>query len=208
MGSTETNNDSRNYAEYLASAYSSVRRAAKRRLRTIVRPRTNRPYNKVFCVGWLKTGTTSFGHAMRRLGFKHCGWDPVVWEWYQNGEKDRVLKHAEFFESFDDLPWNKHRFLKRLDGTFPNSKYVLLERDPNDWLASLQSFRHRTGKTDVDPENAIEHYAKRNRLIKDYFKKRPGDLLIMEVCEGDGYEKLCPFLNVPTPDESFPHISP
>jgi hypothetical protein len=30
------------------------------------------------------------------------------------------------------------------------------------------------------------------------------NLLIMDICSGDGYEKLCPFLNIPILKETFP----
>jgi hypothetical protein len=29
-------------------------------------------------------------------------------------------------------------------------------------------------------------------------------LLVMDICAGEGWEKLCPFLGVPTPDSAFP----
>ena len=43
--------------------------------------------------------------------------------------------------------------------------------------------------------------------IKEYFKDRPGDLLVMNICEGEGWEKLCPFLGVPIPNEPFPNVN-
>ena len=93
-------------------------------------PSKHGDYNKVFCLGWIKTGTTSFGNAMRRLGFKHCGWNQDAWrEWYAKGEIDKIIKYARYFESFDDLPWSQIDILERLDREFPGSKFVLLERD-------------------------------------------------------------------------------
>jgi hypothetical protein len=29
-------------------------------------------------------------------------------------------------------------------------------------------------------------------------------LLVMDICGGEGWEKLCPFLNQPTPEVAFP----
>jgi Sulfotransferase domain len=37
-----------------------------------------------------------------------------------------------------------------------------------------------------------------------YFENRPGKLLVIDICNGDGYEKLCPFLGLPTINEAFP----
>ena len=40
--------------------------------------------------------------------------------------------------------------------------------------------------------------------VKKYFEERKDDLLILNVTEGDGWEKLCYFLGKEIPDEEFP----
>jgi hypothetical protein len=45
------------------------------------------------------------------------------------------------------------------------------------------------------------------REVCDYFEDRAGDLLIMDICGGDGWEKLCPFLGVPVPSVPFPDLN-
>jgi predicted SAM-dependent methyltransferase len=37
------------------------------------------------------------------------------------------------------------------------------------------------------------------------FEGRPDDLLIFNICGGEGYETLCPFLGLPILGEPFPH---
>jgi hypothetical protein len=39
-----------------------------------------------------------------------------------------------------------------------------------------------------------------------YFEHRPEDLLVLDICGGDGWEKLCPFLNIPLVSSLFPYI--
>jgi len=41
--------------------------------------------------------------------------------------------------------------------------------------------------------------------VMDYFKDRPDDLLIIDICSGEGFEKLAPFLGRPLPAQPFPH---
>jgi len=41
--------------------------------------------------------------------------------------------------------------------------------------------------------------------VKDYFKDRPEDLLIIDVCSGEGFAQLAPFLGAAIPAEPFPH---
>ena len=41
----------------------------------------------------------------------------------------------------------------------------------------------------------------------EYFRERPKDLLVLNVCAGEGWEKLCPFLNKERPDVPFPYLN-
>jgi hypothetical protein len=52
----------------------------------------------------------------------------------------------------------------------------------------------------------IEKYLMHNASIRDYFSNRD-NLLIMNLAEGEGWEKLCSFLGLPIPDKPFPHAN-
>jgi hypothetical protein len=43
-----------------------------------------------------------------------------------------------------------------------------------------------------------------NRAALEYFSGRRGDLLVMNLARGDGWEKLAPFLRFPLPTTPFP----
>ena len=43
--------------------------------------------------------------------------------------------------------------------------------------------------------------------VREYFEGRPEDLLIMDICDGEGWEKLCPFLGLPVPGTPFAHVN-
>ena len=51
----------------------------------------------------------------------------------------------------------------------------------------------------------IQRYEQHNQAVLDYFEHRPDDLLILQLTEGEGWEKLCPFLDKPIPQCIFPH---
>jgi hypothetical protein len=144
---------------------------------------------------------------MKRLGFKHCSWDRDVWrEWYKKGKIAKVLRYAKHFESFDDLPWNKIEILELLDKEFPGSKFVLLERDSESWFESFQKHQIKKGRIPTtDKESCIKKYEEHNEHIRQYFSgEKRKQLLIMNVIKGEGYEKLCPFLELPVLNEPFP----
>ena len=47
-------------------------------------------------------------------------------------------------------------------------------------------------------------YHQHHKSVKDYFKNRPNDILEFNLFEGDGWEKLCGFLNIDQPSVAFP----
>jgi hypothetical protein len=40
--------------------------------------------------------------------------------------------------------------------------------------------------------------------VHDYFRERPDDLLVLNICAGEGWERLCPFLGQDVPGIPFP----
>lgn len=169
--------------------------------------------NKVFGIGFHKTGTTSLGRALELLGYRVQGpfgiTDPDI------GEKalDRALELAEQYDAFQDFPWAV--LYKELDQAYPNSKFILTVRPTDDWIDSVaRHFGYRTnpirtwiygvGYPKGHEDVYIERYEKHNREVLDYFEDRPDDLLVLRVTEGEGWEKLCPFLGKDLPETNFP----
>ena len=78
-------------------------------------------------------------------------------------------------------------------------------------LEKIQSMWQEDCKIDID--NMHEESIKIPQLhskyheINTYFKNRPNDLLVMNICEGDGWEMLCPFLGTDIPDVPFPKLN-
>jgi hypothetical protein len=149
--------------------FKSTKRSLKRAARRVKKPKQEREYNKVFCIGWLKTGTTSMGRALEVLGFKHCGWDPKIWrEYYKDRKIEKIIVHGRYFDSSDDLPWNKYEMLDTLNLSFPNSKFILLERETSSWKNSISSFRKRNGE-EFEIEDEVEYFESHERYVKEYF---------------------------------------
>jgi hypothetical protein len=96
---------------------------------------------------------------------------------------------------------------KELDKTFPGSKFILTERDKKSFAKSYINYFEGTEfeKSPDEVDEILEKYEKHNQDVKDYFKDRPDDLLVIDVIGGEGWEKLCPFLDKPVPSQPFPH---
>lgn len=171
---------------------------------------------KVFCIGFHKTGTTSIKKALKILGYRVTGpngvKDPDI-------EKKVVLLADELIEQYDafqDNPWPI--IYKQLDPKYPGNKFILLLRDPEAWIKSqvrhfgrnetpMRKWIYGVGCPEGNEEVYLKRFENHNKEVIEYFKDRPEDLLIMDLSKGDGWEKLCPFLNKDIPVHSFPHAN-
>ena len=53
----------------------------------------------------------------------------------------------------------------------------------------------------------LDRYRRHNADVVRYFSGREC-LLTMDITAGDGWETICGFLELPVPDQPFPHINP
>jgi len=179
--------------------------------------RKKRKWSKVFEVGVAKTGTTSLAMAFEILGLRWAGWCPNLYDEVKEGKFDNTLAYAEKFDAFKDGPWHEDDLYKILDRRFPDSKFILLERDDESWLKSIENFFSADiNWNNIDEKYLIHNFSDRKQEmldfkhkrfsdVKDYFRDRPDDLLVMNICAGEGWEKLCPFLEMRVPKVKFPH---
>lgn len=183
----------------------------------------SRTANKVFGIGWAKTGTTTLGRCFSQLGMNHQGPRLDLVSDLSSGDFDRIRTVASQKDSFDDWPWTL--LYEELDAWFPDSKFVLTTRHEVSWLRSYRNMIHNQAPAtpelnairstlyglsfpDVTDEQLVERYRSHNRTVVDHFSDRPESLLVVSWEEGDGWKTLCDFLGVSIPDVPFPHANP
>ena len=105
-----------------------------------------------------------------------------------------------------DTNWISDNF-ETLYKNYPNAKFIFNTRNEDDWVESnkrmVSQLTDDTG--DYDEKGQREYYYSHTKKVLNFFRDKPGELLILDICNGDGYEKLCPFLGIDIPDEPFPH---
>lgn len=180
---------------------------------------------KVFGIGLSRTGTTSLTRALGYLGIrcKHYPHDPVTKSelWSENSR----LSLLERYDAITDI--SIVPFYQTLDRLYPGSQFILTERDEQSWLLSMYKHFRSLQRDDYSTESAYWDFTQaiiekvyggmtfdRERLrtrmrahtaaVERYFAGRADDLLVMNIVAGDGWEKLCSFLNLPTPPLRFP----
>ena len=102
---------------------------------------------KVFGIGLNKTGTTTLGTCLERLGYDHVSCRADLLADWRAGRKDTVFAVTDAHQSFEDWPWPlMYRDLSARYGT--DAKFILtLRRSPEVWLRSLKM--HALQRTSV-----------------------------------------------------------
>lgn len=185
--------------------------------------------SKIFVIGSNKTGTTSLSKSLSILGFRVCPEycyvpDSKILKNFQDGLYKELFDMVELYDAFEDRPWNHTDFYQILDKKYPNSKFILTIRDTDKWITSVKKWGNKIGlfnpefykivsETCYGVDSYLENesimkakYNERNYEIINYFKEK-NNLLIIDVEKGDGWEKICPFLDCEIPVEPFPFLN-
>ncbi|MGH7965331.1 MAG: sulfotransferase family protein [Candidatus Binatia bacterium] len=173
---------------------------------------------KIFCIGFHKTGTSSMRLALTRLGFRVTGpygvHDPDIASHALDLARDLVPQ----YDAFQDNPWPM--LYRELDALYPGSRFILTLREPESWIESVT--RHFSGRHTPmrewiygfgDPagheREYLHRYLQHNGEVMQHFHGREDkDFLVLRVTDGEGWDVLCPFLDVPTMNDDcdpFPH---
>ncbi len=180
---------------------------------------------KVFGIGMGNTGNTSLTMALNELGVHvlHYLNEEIILDELMVGNYNLSI-----FNQFDGITATAVApFFPQLDQIFPDSKFILTVRDKESWLDAMKEgweAKPVQNNQDNDRENYLKMLQRvaifgtykfnRERLsyiydlhyktVIEYFKDKPEALLVIDICGGEGWEKLCPFFKLPMMDAPFP----
>ena len=167
---------------------------------------------KIWGIGLSKTGIVSLKEFLKGHGI-------------------HIIKYPDFKELHGDndggidLPVAVQ--YKELDRGYPGSKFILTERNHDDWYHSITNwYLHRVipdeprfamnrgwrkaafGHENPNPVNTdfIDVYDTHVDTAIEYFENRPDDFLRINICDGDSTEALCEFLDLDKSVTKFPHL--
>lgn len=171
---------------------------------------------KVFGIGFHKTATTSLAKALTHLGYRVTGPN-----WVDNPNIAQEVYEMAFdlanrFDAFQDNPWPI--LYKELDRKFPGSKFILTLRPSDEWARSvanhfneketpMREWIYGIGGPKGNESVYIARYERHNREVMEYFRDRSEQLLVLNITAGEGWTKLCPFLDKPIPAIPFPRAN-
>lgn len=183
-----------------------------------------RPFpNKIFCIGWSKTGTVSLTEALRMLGIFSRHFTPWIIgaNHFDSDVSEASINFSSIadYTSVSDVP--ACALFRELDQAFPESKFILTTRPSESWIESAvlqhESLIEQQGIMDsasrwvygtdkIDRQLLLKRYLQHHQQVLDYFKGR-SDLLIIDLSEDNQWQKICGFLNLPIPNNPFPHLN-
>ena len=176
--------------------------------------------DKVFGIGLGRTGTNSLATAMSILGYKsRHGLGKIG---YDNVYNYDFMNDAGIAVVYDFL-----------DYAFPKAKFILTVRDVDSWIKSAATYSKRRNKGGYFSEDGLldiplrrahtrfalyrstyfdeatfrKVHAEFDKKVIKHFAGRDDKLLLMNICKGDGWDKLCHFLGKDIPTQDFPHLN-
>lgn len=176
--------------------------------------------NKVFCIGFQKTGTSSLGLALDKLGYEVASYD----QFRQFAKRDELslgeitehaIKIASGYDAAQDSPWPV--LYRELDAAFPGSKFIHIIRDRESWIRSavkdfsdfpnsIHSLIYGCPYPLGNELRWLEIYDQHNSEVKEYFSGRQDDFVSLDLDQGEvNWEKVCAFLGKKEPDIPWPH---
>jgi hypothetical protein len=170
---------------------------------------------KIVQIGWVKTGSSSLHKALNLLDFyDQCGED-----W--NGEiafrNLKELSNKTLIPFYIQWPWCQYQMAIKLYEKWDDVYFIYLKRDFEKQHGSrYRDFSGNPWGDENGPWTSQEFLERKNEVIdtwkeeekhiNNFLSEIPRDRWVeMNICDnGDGWEKLCSFLNVPIPAIFFP----
>lgn len=156
----------------------------------------------IFGIGMNKTGGSSLKLALRALGFRCMqGARLLKRAMRENAGKavSPLYPYDENHDAFVDSPINVN--FKLLDAAYPGSRFILTIRDREAWLVS------RVAQFGGTREEHEKKWQKHMVDVYQHFSNRQEDLLVYDLCGGEGWTPLCNFLKVSVPTEPIPWVN-
>lgn len=176
---------------------------------------------KFFGIGLPRTGTSSLHHAFLALGLRSI-------HHHADARTRRQVELADYrldiMEHTDLLCDHLTPIIfPQLLTAFPDARFIYTLRNEDSWIRSLQKveFTHQPARV-----GSFRYYARlavfgcavfneeryrwvfrdHDRRVRSFFTGDLADrLLEFDISRGDGFDRLCPFLGLPVPDQPYPH---
>jgi len=184
--------------------------------------------NKIFCIGYPRTGTQSLTDAFKLMNFKslHLDFD-LVKEINKKGNNFNFTNYYNF-DVFSDIPFPL--IYKEINRRSPKAKFILSIRNHKNWIKSIEILftclkqfikknNHRYpwlkefgifhkkmyGSSEFEKNIFLKSYDEHNKKVMKYFENKKDKLLIINLEKDNNWQKICSFLDTKIPNMPFPY---
>jgi Sulfotransferase domain len=184
----------------------------------------------VWGIGLTRTGTSSLHRALSLLGISSVHWPTTNELLHRNLQAATDESVAAVFKYLDFRhPGSKFILTERDEESWIRSteahRRLALDpvRAPGEPISAALgklwaddelrdravevAFTHMAlyGTVDFDERKFRDGFRRHHAEVERWFAQRPQDLLRIRICDGEGWEKLAPFLGCAIPAQPFPH---
>ena len=171
---------------------------------------------KVFCIGWHKTGTSSLGMALIELGYSVVGARLDLEDDVRNLKYERAIQIAHQFDAVQDVPWAI--LYKELHREFPDAKFILTDRNDDNWIKSavghfgdneisMHELLYGNGRCKGNESLYLERFRRHRVDVRRWVAENKVNYIELNLESGDGWEPLCEFLAQEIPKTAWPHVN-
>lgn len=131
----------------------------------------NKSFNKIFCIGYNKTGTTTLAATLCMYGYRLPKQKEQEFRLTKNVFETNYEEFKNFvskYEAFQDMPFSQGMTFVAADALFPDSKFILSVRESNQWFDSLISFTQKKYGVNLIDINEKTVRQKFNYLYEGY----------------------------------------
>ena len=181
--------------------------------------------NYVFQINMTSAGSTSLCRALNILGIPSLHYraplpDDKIFE--TEIIPENIKLNRRLFYPYDEewrgfLDFNGRFHVSTLYKMYPNSKFIFTWRAYEPWFKSTVKLAQNLYRMQFNrdmPEDELaqikidreQNWELNNELCRLF--RNHSKFLTMKICDGggDGWEKLCNFLEIPIPNVDFPHL--
>ena len=189
--------------------------------------------SKIFVLGYNKTGTKSLTEALEILGYNVFNTGGGTQDNFENIVYDNlksncpILNGVDRYDCYIDWPIFEPTIFSHIIDEYPDAKYISLTRGYDDYVESVLRDKIKRLKDGIEnswnwlgvgDKEVFENYPEyQKEWVKErvefkhqsnlrWLEKKKIGYLDLNICDdGDSWEKLCSFLDIPIPNEDFPH---
>ena len=188
--------------------------------------------SKIIVLGYNKTGTKSLTEALENLGYNVFNTGGGTQDNFENIVYDNlksncpILNGVDRYDCYIDWPIFEPTIFSHIIDEYPDAKYISLTRGYDDYVESVLRDKIKRLKDGIEnswnwlgvgDKEVFENYPEyQKEWVKErvefkhqsnlrWLEKKKIGYLDLNICDdGDSWEKLCSFLDIPIPNEDFP----